>query len=232
MNRCKLFSISGIALLAILAIPQATSQAVTLQEVARFDVAASADGGGTSYIGNNPSAVAWNGRQLFIAGFNSSGGSADTAIIEITNALSTGVNVAAFGTPFGALATPNLRGYSGLDIEGTVLAAAYDDGGSDPNGIQAFDASAGTQNWARSARGGSGVAFDPGFGGADAGSGLDHLRQRTQGTAKHRQWCRHLHHGRRNDHQRHDRQRRIVLARHDVRPGDGRHLHTPLEQRH
>ncbi|TWT78388.1 hypothetical protein Pla123a_11790 [Posidoniimonas polymericola] len=159
---------ASAVLACVLTLPGAVC-AATFVEIARFDVSASADASSASYIGNNPSAVAWNGRQLFIAGFNSSGAQANTAIAEITNAGATGVNAASLSEAFADLATPNLRGYSGLDLQGSVLVAAYDDGAADPNGIQALDASSRTQTWAKNARGGSGVAFDPGFGGADQG---------------------------------------------------------------
>lgn len=169
MSRTPLLFIVCLACLATMVLSTPLALGVTLREVARFDAAASADSSGNSYIGNNPSAVSWNGSQLYIAGFNSSGGAADTAIVEITNAGATGLVAAAFSSPFGVLSTPNLRGYSGLDLEGGVLAAAYDDGAADPNGIQAFDASDNTQTWAKNARSGSGVAHDPGFGGIDSG---------------------------------------------------------------
>ncbi len=153
---------------ALLGVSQSTI-AATFVEIARFDVSASANSAGATYIGNNPAAVAWNGRQLYIAGYNASGATANTAIVEVTNANSTGLQTATLGAPFGVLATPNLRGYSGLDIQGTVLAAAYDDGAADPNGLQAFDTNSNTLSWAKNIRGGSGVAFDPGFASADAG---------------------------------------------------------------
>jgi hypothetical protein len=156
---------------AVCALACATQSAIaaTFVEIARFDVSASADSAGATFIGNNPAAVAWNGRKLFIAGYNASGAIANTAIVEVTNANSTGLQTAALSAPFGVLATPNLRGYSGLDIQGTVLAAAYDDGAADPNGLQAFDTNGNTLSWSKNIRGGSGVAFDPGFGSVDAG---------------------------------------------------------------
>lgn len=169
MSRTTLLYNVGLACLAALVISPKLAHGVTFQEIARFDVAASAESAGSSYIGNNPSAVAWSGSQLYIAGFNSSGAAADTAIVEITNSGATGLNAATFGSPFGVLTTPNLRGYSGMDLERGVLAAAYDDGAADPNGIQAFDASNNTQTWAKNARGGSSAAHDPGFGGVDSG---------------------------------------------------------------
>ncbi|MEQ8847728.1 PEP-CTERM sorting domain-containing protein [Botrimarina sp.] len=165
LRTCWFTSLAALVAVSVASV----ASAATLVEVARFDVSgATADSADPNFIGNNPSAVAWDGTRLFVAGFNSSGGNAQTAIIEVTNAGATGLNAAAFGTAFGALTTPNLRGYSGLDVRGGVLAAAYDDGGADPNGIQAFDA-ANSQLWAKSARGGSGVAFDPGFSGDGAG---------------------------------------------------------------
>lgn len=169
-----------------------TAQAVTFKEIARFDVsAASADPVEPGFIGNNPSAVAWNGSQLYVAGFNSSGVANQTAIVEITNASASGINTATFGTPFGTLSTPNLRGYSGLDLDLGVLAASYDAGASSPSGIQAYDPStnAAISGYPLEGRGGSGVAIDPGFGGSPAavawgtfGSGRIRLNDATDGS--------------------------------------------------
>lgn len=145
------------------------ASAITFQEIARFDVSdVTTDVSDASFIGNNPSAVAWNGRQLYVAGFNSSGGAAQTAIIEVTNAQSAGLNTAVFGPAFGALETPNLRGYSGLDLAAGVLAAAYDDGAADANGIQAYDpvSNSALTGFPLEARGGSGVAIDDAVDGA------------------------------------------------------------------
>ena len=69
---------------------------VTFQEIARFDVASSGNIANPEYIGNNPSAVAWNGRQLYIAGFNASGATNPAGIVEITNAASTGLVTATY----------------------------------------------------------------------------------------------------------------------------------------
>ena len=49
-----------------------------------------------------------------------------------------------------------------------TLASAFDNGGSDPRGIEAYD-TAGSLLWSKEGRGGSGVGIDPGFGGADSG---------------------------------------------------------------
>lgn len=135
------------------------------EEISRINVASAA-------IGNNPSAVAWNGSRLFIAGFNASGNAASVGIVEVTNATSPGQINATYGSVFGSFAsTPNLRGFTGLDLLGSTLAAAYDSGSAVANGLQTFNIATTNQLWGINARGSSGVAFDPGFGVAQDGSG-------------------------------------------------------------
>ncbi len=147
------------------------AQAITLQEIARFDVDGTADPMGNAYIGTNPASVAWDGRTLYVAGFNNGPTTADVSIVAITNGTATGLQTATYGARFGVLTAATLRGYSGLDISGNSVAAAADTtGGSIPEGIAAFDL-AGTPAWTKAARGGSGVGFDPGFASADAGVG-------------------------------------------------------------
>lgn len=148
-----------IAFILAAAVTGAASAQVSFVEVARISTA------GTG-IGNNVSAVAWNGSSLFAAGFNNTGATADAGIVGFDDVLGT------ISAPnlFGVLSTPALRGFSGLDISGDTLAAAYDDGADDPNGIQAFDLD-GTHRWSKLGRGGSGVGIDPGFAGAGAGVG-------------------------------------------------------------
>ncbi|TWT48289.1 PEP-CTERM sorting domain-containing protein [Botrimarina hoheduenensis] len=163
--KATLLAALGLALAAVTG-----ADAITFQEIARFDVSgASSDVASPDFIGNNPSAVAWDAGKLYVAGFVNGPASAQSAIIEVTNAGSTGANVATFSSAFGGLTTPNTRGFSGLDLENGVLAAAYDDGAADPNGIRAFNAATNTQTWAKNARGGSGVAHDPGFASVDSG---------------------------------------------------------------
>ena len=137
---------------------------VTLTHLGTVDLDSTADPLNAEYIGTNPSAVAWDGTDLYVAGFNNGGAAADTGIIKVTDAL----GAATLGSTFGARSTPSLRGFSGLDISGGTIASAYDAGGSDPRGIEAYD-STGSLLWSKAGRGGSGVGMDPGFGGADAG---------------------------------------------------------------
>ena len=154
--------------LVVLCAAAAASAQVSMTLLGTLDVSPACTGGSPSYIGNNPTAVAWNGTDLFVAGFNSSGQTANSAIVKVTAPLTTPV----FGVAFGALSTPNARGYTGLDVRGNVLAASWDDGlPSSPTGITAWDLN-GASLWARATRGSSGVAFDPGFFGAPAASGV------------------------------------------------------------
>lgn len=155
---------SGLAAMAVAAClvataAQAQSTSVYYNEVARFTLSA----GRPVEFGSNPSAIAWDGAKMYIAGLNNTGAAASVGIVEVTNASSTGINAATFGTVFGERpSTGSTRGFSGLDISGSTIAAAYDAGSASTDGIAAYD-TAGTQLWGITARGGSGVAFDPGF---------------------------------------------------------------------
>ena len=151
---------------SILVAAASLSAQVSLIHQGTVDVSSTSVSANPEYIGNNPSAVAWNGTDLYVAGFNGSGGAANTGISKIANALSGGTP----GAAFGVLSTPNSRGYSGLDVSAAGVVAAYDAGSAVPEGISAYDAAGGFL-WSRNARGGSGVAYDPGFGGVDAGTG-------------------------------------------------------------
>ncbi|MCA8973934.1 MAG: hypothetical protein KDC98_04395 [Planctomycetes bacterium] len=135
---------------------------VTLTHLGTVDVSSTSVATNPEYIGVNPSAVAWDGTDLFVAGFNNAASSGTTAIVKVSNALT----APTYGTPFGVYAaTPGSRGYSGLDITTGQLAAALDTGASIPEGLTTWDLN-GTPMWSKDIRGGSGVAFDPGFFGA------------------------------------------------------------------
>ncbi len=123
------------------------------------------------YIGSNPGAIAWNGIDLLVAGYNNDSPNnppATIGIVRIGNALT----MPSFGAAFGQISTPGFRGYSGLDTDGSNLVAAYDDGGTNAQGIALYDASDNLV-WSKTARGGSGVGFDPGIpGGSAQGRGV------------------------------------------------------------
>lgn len=165
--RCKrLFGSLSMLAISFVSIGGSASAAdLTFTEVARFNTASAGIGGALS-------GVAWNGSRLFIAGYNSSGSASTVGIVEVTNATSTGIVSPTFGTIFGTFdSTPSQRGYSGLDLLGTTLAAAYDGGSAVANGIQNINIDTSNQLWGISARGSSGVGFDPGFGAEHQGAG-------------------------------------------------------------
>lgn len=153
--------------LTVLALAALASAQVSLTHVTTVDVTSTSTATNPEYIGSNPTAVAWNGTDLFLGGFNATGAVGVAALVKISNALTAPTP----GTAFGVVATtPNIRGYTGLDISGGTLAAAYDPGVVAPEGITAWDL-AGNSLWLKSGRGGSGVGIDPGFGGVDFGVG-------------------------------------------------------------
>jgi hypothetical protein len=180
------------ALLASLTASRAEAQ-IGLYEVARFNLNSTSGTANPQFIGSNPIAVGWNGSKLYVAGFNGSGVTTNTSIVEITNAAA-GVTAGGFVTPtysstFGTISTVTTRGYTGLSMKGNQLAASYDAGSNSPNGIQMFNASTNTQSWNLSAsgtntanigttRGFAGPDFDPGYlGVSGSGSGLAWVTQ-------------------------------------------------------
>jgi len=186
-------AVIAAALLPSLMASRAEAQ-IGLYEVARFNLAATSTAGSATYIGSNPIAVGWNGTKLYVAGFSGTGAATlPTSIIQITNAAS-GVAAGGFVTPtysgtFGTISTAATRGYTGLAMQGNQLAASWDGGSNNVNGIQMFNASTNTQSWNLSAtgtnlsnvgttRGYAGPDFDPGYlGTSGSGSGLGWLTQ-------------------------------------------------------
>ena len=152
----RLANLTPLAFLSAFAV--SASAQVQLTELGTVNLDSTADSTNAEYIGSNPSGIAWNGQDIYVCGFNG-GGATGVGLVKVTDAL----GAATLGTSFGFIAgTPGSRGYSGLDVSGDKVAAAYDDGTASVLGIQAFDLS-GTQLWAATGRGGSGVGFDPGF---------------------------------------------------------------------
>lgn len=172
------------------ALPAHAQATIGLYELGRFDLGLTSNGSNAQFIGSNPIAVGWNGSKLYVAGYNGSATTATTSIIEITNAASvTNYTAGGFVTPtysstFGGLSSSTQRGYTGLSMKGSQLAASYDSGSNSVNGIQMFNASTNTQAWNLTAsgtntsnvgttRGMAGPDFDPGYlGNSGSGSGL------------------------------------------------------------
>lgn len=114
------------------------------------------------YIGTNASAVAWNGEDLYIAGFNGAIESAQVGIARIRFALlPASNNPRRIDDVFGIQIAPPQRGYTGLDLQGPRLVAAFDPGAVHPQGLTGWSRN-GKSLWAKPARGSSGVGLDPG----------------------------------------------------------------------
>ena len=168
---------------------------IGLYELARFNLNATSSSTNSAFIGSNPIGVGWNGSKLYVAGFNGSGSTVNTGIVEITNASNvTNLSAVGFLTPtyssvFGSLSSPTTRGYTGLSMQGNQLAASADLGSNSPSGIQVFNASTNTLSWNLSAsgtntgnigttRGYAGPDFDPGYLGiSGSGSGAAWVTQ-------------------------------------------------------
>lgn len=158
---------------------------VSLYEISRFDLSSTANSANPQFIGSNPAAVAWNGTKLYVAGANNSGVVANSSIIEITNPTTAGiVSSPTFSTPFGTLSTVNLRGFTGLAIDGTNLAVSWDNGTNSPDSFRMANTNTNSIVWTLAnsgsstanvgtTRGFAGPAFDPGHNGNLAeGSGM------------------------------------------------------------
>ena len=191
--RSRGFLSSGLSLLcSIFLVGSANVKAVDFTEIARFNISATGNPAvppgdplpppDSDFVGVSAVALAYNGTKLYVAGYNNSASFGETSIVEITNPTAKGLVTPTFSNKFSTDAsTPGGRGFSGLALspDGTKLAAAFDDGIADtPLGLQAFDTSNNTQLWAKANRGGSGVAFDPGFPGGNAalGSGVAYVQ--------------------------------------------------------
>jgi hypothetical protein len=166
---------AGTATLLALLSTTAAAQ-INLSLLANVDLTPTASTTSGFFIGNNPSAVAWDGSSAWIGGFG-----ANTALIKVSSVLTTPT----FGTPFGSVATTT-NGFTGLDIKGGRLAAAWDLGANSADSIRLYDVSAtnpsllwriGDATAANDSgrRGSSGVAFDPGFNGDSGGQGVAFL---------------------------------------------------------
>jgi hypothetical protein len=149
------------------------SAQVAMTQLAEFDVAAVG-------IGPGLGAVAWNGTDLVVAGFNTGSTMQTVALARCSNALT----APQWNAPFGAQAGTNTqRGFANLafSANGQQLAVGYDNGAA-PVATAALQLwSSGTLLWAKPGRGSSGVGFDPGF--AGQGSGVAWARFGTTGRA-------------------------------------------------
>lgn len=160
---------SLLAAAALLGIGAAAHAQVSLVLVADVDVS------GVTGIGNNPSAVAWNGIDAWIGGYNTTLAAADTGIAKVSNVLT----APTFGTVFGTFSTNSNRGMTALTVSGTSLFASLDNGAGNANTVRAFNTGTESLIWRVGDNGGAGnttlrgqgVAIDPGFSGSAPSAG-------------------------------------------------------------
>ncbi len=160
-----------LPLATTLALASTGSAQTVLTLIADIDVTQTATLATPEHIGTNPTAVAWNGTDLWLAGSNNDpNNNYNCGIVKVSNALGP---ARTFGTAFGVRLTSVFRGYTGLAIDKVNhrLVASYDDGSTTTNGLSLWDLSTGSQVWIKNVRGSSGAAFDPGFPGGNPALG-------------------------------------------------------------
>lgn len=154
------------------------SSAIDLTHLKTVDLASlSSSSTAPNWIGNNPSAIAWNGQDLYVGGYNSS--AAPTAIAKVGNVL----NIPQLpASSFGAFATNASRGITSLAIKGNNLGVSLDNGSGSGDSVRLFDVSgAPALTWRigtsgpDSSRRGNALDFDPGFNGTGPNQGVAYL---------------------------------------------------------
>lgn len=128
--------------------------------------------GGTSGndAGFNPSALATDGTDAWIVGWNGTGASARVGMIRLLGAYS-GSPTVQFVTNAAITSAPTLRGYQGVvyDPNSSTVIATYDPGSSSPQGLSGYGAFDGAIKYQSALRGSGNGSLDPGVGGNDFG---------------------------------------------------------------
>ena len=167
---------SIMMLVGVAGLAAASQAQVSLTLLKTISTASTSNVANAEFVGNRVSAIAWNGTDLYVAGYNNTGAAANTGIAKYSNALGAG----AWNAAFGQISTSVNRGFSGLAISGNNLAAAWDNGAGNAAAIRSYDATTGAKNWFigdagaandSTRRGSGGVAFEPGFGGSSPSNG-------------------------------------------------------------
>ena len=157
---------------AALAAASPSQAQVRLSLLTSVDTSATASSANASYIGNNASAVAWDGVNAYLGGYTASTG--NVGLVQISNVLTT----ASIGNAFGQVSAPGSRGITGLAVSNGTLAASLDTGGGSGDSVRAFNTSDNSLRWRigtsagdSSRRGIAGISFDPGFNGSSPSAG-------------------------------------------------------------
>ncbi len=155
-----------LAIATIAGMAASASGQLTLNLVNQIDLLDTQDPASASFIGSNPSAVGWDGTNMYVAGWNNGrGNGVDHGLVGIANAASSDV----LGAAFGQIATPNFRGYNSVDVQNGRVLTGYDGGSPNPQGLAIYNGATGALEDSRNER----VAFanfDPSNGGDAAWS--------------------------------------------------------------
>ena len=112
----------------VLAAAATSASAVSFYQKAVVDLTPVTSGVNANDIGSNASAVAWDGTNAYLAGFNNGATARDTALVTVSTVLTTPTFSSRYGlislTPSGG------RGYIGLDYKAGVGVANVFDSGS------------------------------------------------------------------------------------------------------
>jgi hypothetical protein len=184
-----------VGIIALAGLASMAQAQINFVEIGRVDLRARFDSTNPLGLGTNINGVAWNGTDLYAAGFKNGSAGTNTGITRVSNALTSPTF-----SNFGSIATPASRGYSGLDINRTTLISSWDSNVNNNDSFRAFNLDAtNTQRWNNgtalgiSFQGKAGPAFNPGIGGAGGlgsgpswviqGSGFERVLNETTGGA-------------------------------------------------
>jgi hypothetical protein len=116
------------------------AQTLNMTQLANIDlIDITGNSASAKYIGTTPTAVAWNGTEAYIAGWNNTGAAQNTGIAKVTGIYAP---VSTFSNAFDQRLTPAFRGNLDLARKGDQLYSAAEYGGAvADNGIRQFDIS-------------------------------------------------------------------------------------------
>lgn len=130
-------------ILAVAAISSVASigSAATFVLKSVVDLTTVTNGTGTNDIGSNASAIAWDGSTAYLAGYNGGGSARDTALVNVSNVLTSPTLGSRYGLQAG---TASGRGYVGGDFKSGVGFATVFDSGTTSTSYIRLDNTSGT----------------------------------------------------------------------------------------
>ena len=160
-----------LSVVAVAGLAGAANAQIVLERLATIDLTnITANPISAKFIGTSGSAVAWDGRSLWVAGYNNSGtGGRPVGISKIGDVYGS----PSFGDSFGVQSIPSGRGYRSLAVQNGRVLSGLEGGGAINDSLASWDAAVTTPAapvWGINARVGW-SDFDPGFNASGAASG-------------------------------------------------------------